>query len=525
MEFRASYASRMGFPDLWIERVMRCVTTVTYYVAMNGEVGNAFIPSRGLRQGDPISLYLFLIYGEGLSTLFRKATSRGSYFGDASVDEAKVIKDCLEVYATCSGQKVNFDKSEIFFSSNVDQIKREEEVLIRAVLQAIPLYAMNCFLLSSSKELSVPKEEGGMGFRDLAKFNIVLLAKQGWRLMENPSSLLTHLLRAKYYSGSNFMVASLRANPSFVWKSIWCAKGLLGSSLKWRIGSGTSVSIWQDYWLPGNAQRLISTDRVAEEADQIVSLPIPTTDQSNKVVWFSDNSSIYSVKSGYKMLLNAPNVNLNEQKLLNCVNLQLMLFGIACLLHTDLGHVRYPVAKIVANNGRLPLLFGHFGSLEINLYMRERCKVRRRLLPSLGVSKIEYQSSAMNLKHPQPRALVRWMPPPQMWVKVNIDAGLSVAKNEQFQILRTYLVRAVVTAEALAVIHGLQFALNLGFTKNLVRKFNFCRFQFIAREGNRAAHSMAVEGMQTEGDSFWVEDAPLKALKVADSDCRSSQPP
>lgn len=181
-----------------------------------------------------------------------------------------------------------------------------------------------------------------MGFRDLAEFNIALLAKQGWRLIENPCSLLARLLKAKYYRGLDFMEASLGANPSFVWKSIWCAKGLLGSGLKWRIGSGTSVSIWKDHWLPEKAQRSIYADRVAGldwvaeltlkepncwnrdliystfsvgEADQIMSIAIPTTDQSDKVVWFSENPGIYSVKSGYKMLLDNSNVSINEQKM------------------------------------------------------------------------------------------------------------------------------------------------------------------------------------------------------------------
>lgn len=52
-----------------------------------------------------------------------------------------------------------------------------------------------------------------------------------------------------------------------------------------------------------------------EEADQIMSLPILTTDQSDKVVWFRENSGIYSVKSGYKMLLENSIVSINEQKM------------------------------------------------------------------------------------------------------------------------------------------------------------------------------------------------------------------
>ncbi|MBA0755628.1 hypothetical protein Gogos_020242, partial [Gossypium gossypioides] len=104
---------------------------------------------------------------------------------------------------------------------------------------------------------------------------------------------------------------------------------------------------------------------------------------------------------------------------------------------------------------------------------------------------------------------------------------------------------------------GLQFALDLGFTnvilesdsklviqniqqtsedysesrpftwdaKNLARSFSSCRFQFVTREGNGAAHAMVVEGLRTDEDSFWVEDTPLKVLEMADSDRRFSRPP
>ncbi|MBA0818945.1 hypothetical protein Gohar_021537, partial [Gossypium harknessii] len=63
---------------------------------------------------------------------------------------------------------------------------------------------------------------------------------------------------------------------------------------------------------------------------------------------------------------------------------------------------------------------------------------------------LEYRSSAE--KHPQPRSMVRWLPPPQGWVKINVDARLH------------NLVHSVVIAEALVVLHELQFALDLGFT-------------------------------------------------------------
>ncbi|KAK5794751.1 hypothetical protein PVK06_035993 [Gossypium arboreum] len=303
--FVQAICQKMGFSDMWVENVMRCVSSVSYSVVMNGEVGNMVFSSRGLRQGDVISPYLFLICSKGLSTLLQMAATR--VFG------ATVIMDTLENR-----------REEVCRILGVGWSNNPEKYLGLPAIVPIPLYTMNCFLLPSTvckelevilarfwwqkktgrrglhwcawKELSVPKEEGGMGFCDLSKFNIALLAKQGWRIMKNPSSLI-------------------------------------------RIGARSSVPIWKDYWLPGNDQRLITIEKVAgmewvsdlilqnpnrwnrdiiysiftkEEVDQIVSIPIPTTNQSDKVVWFKENSGIYSVKSGYKLLLDPPSVNVNE---------------------------------------------------------------------------------------------------------------------------------------------------------------------------------------------------------------------
>ncbi|KAK5774957.1 hypothetical protein PVK06_042821 [Gossypium arboreum] len=72
---------RMGFTEEWVSLVLRCISTVSYVVTINGSRGNVFKPTRGLRQGDPLNHFLFLICSEGLSSLIRLTTKEGSIKG------------------------------------------------------------------------------------------------------------------------------------------------------------------------------------------------------------------------------------------------------------------------------------------------------------------------------------------------------------------------------------------------------------------------------------------------------------
>jgi hypothetical protein len=68
---------RLRFAQKWVDLVMNCVTSVKYRIRVNGELSVELIPEHGLRQGDPISPYLFLLCAEGFSALLSKAEFDG----------------------------------------------------------------------------------------------------------------------------------------------------------------------------------------------------------------------------------------------------------------------------------------------------------------------------------------------------------------------------------------------------------------------------------------------------------------
>lgn len=142
----------------------------------------------------------------------------------------------------------------------------EREAFIKVVAQATPTYTMSCFKLpdflckdlgavisqfwwGQKKEerkipwvawdkLCTPKTDGGMDFRDLRAFNLVILAKQGWRLLKNHNTLFYQVFKAKYFDNSTFLKAQLGKRPSFVWWSFMAAKLVISEGVRWSIGNG-----------------------------------------------------------------------------------------------------------------------------------------------------------------------------------------------------------------------------------------------------------------------------------------------
>uniref|UniRef100_A0A803PLI3 Reverse transcriptase domain-containing protein n=1 Tax=Cannabis sativa TaxID=3483 RepID=A0A803PLI3_CANSA len=241
---------QMGLSREFVSLIMACVSTVKYKITHGGHNLGPIIPSRGIRQGDPLSPYLFLICAEGFSSSVQRyvqnrwlsgcRVARGApiishmLFADdsyvyckANGTEAANVLHLLSVYERASGQKVNFDKSSVFFSNNTRDDVREyicnflgvsaasenstylglpctmgrskkailgflkekmrkkiqrwetrflskagKEVLVKSVAQSLPSFAMTVFLLT--KEICTQLE--GM------------MAKFWWKSQSNSSS-------------------------------------------------------------------------------------------------------------------------------------------------------------------------------------------------------------------------------------------------------------------------------------------------------------------------------------------------
>jgi len=115
--------------------------------------------------------------------------------------------------------------------------------------------------------LTLSKREGGMGFRDLRAFNLLMLAKQGWRLLHDNNSLVFQCLKARYFPRTHLFDAKESPNCSFVWKSIVATFPILKSGCCWRVGNGHSIWNLGNKWIPNcltNAPLHLVMDEVPE---------------------------------------------------------------------------------------------------------------------------------------------------------------------------------------------------------------------------------------------------------------------
>ncbi|KAG7974599.1 hypothetical protein I3843_06G055600 [Carya illinoinensis] len=121
--------------------------------------------------------------------------------------------------------------------------------------------------------MGASKTKGGLGFRNVESFNLVLLAKQGWRMLENPNSIAFHVYRDKYCKQQHLLEAKLGVTPSLIWRSVWERLNLLKEGLRWRVGNGEKIRIWGDRWIPSLTTFSVqSVYKEGEEGERVSGL-------------------------------------------------------------------------------------------------------------------------------------------------------------------------------------------------------------------------------------------------------------
>lgn len=433
---------KLGFAHQWVRWIMSCITSVRYAVKFNGTLLDTFAPSRGLRQGDPLSPFLFLFVADGLSLLLEEKVNQGILspvhvcrrgpgishllFADDTLlffkavnEQALAVREVLADYASSTGQLINLAKCSIMFG-DVSSAERKQsikqilqissdgfedkylgfptpegrmhkgkfqclqerickrimqwgenylssggkEILIKAVLQAIPVYVMGMFKLPESvceeltkltrnfwwgsekgkrkthwkswDSLTKPKQCGGMGFRNYKLFNQALLARQAWRLIDRPHSLCARVLKAKYYPNGSLIDTSFSGNASPGWRAIEYGLELLKQGIIWRIGNGCSVRIWRDPWLPRDLSRrpitlkgncrlkwvsdlidqngkwkenLISQVFSPLDVETIRNIRVSARGEEDFVAWHPDKLGRFSVRSAYNLAVRLANTD------------------------------------------------------------------------------------------------------------------------------------------------------------------------------------------------------------------------
>ena len=181
------------------------------------------------------------------------------------------------------------------------------------------------------EHLCKSKDFGGIGFKQLHTFNIVMLGKQVWKLITKPESFVAKLLKARYSPRTSVNKAKLGYNPSFVWRSILATKDVVVCGNRIQIGSGQNVLIGQDPWLPDINSGFISShlnvkltvakmsslmvpnqrswdlDVIADifnsrDKELILQIPLSYCRESDVWYWLHDPCGVYSVRSCYKYL-------------------------------------------------------------------------------------------------------------------------------------------------------------------------------------------------------------------------------
>ncbi|GJY03288.1 RNA-directed DNA polymerase, eukaryota, reverse transcriptase zinc-binding domain protein [Tanacetum coccineum] len=293
-DFLDAVMGKIGFGIKWRSWISGCLRNARSSVLVNGSPTKEFELFKGLRQGDPLSPFLFILAMEGLHSLTCKAEELGLFKGATSGRDNTSISHLINVLGVgvsdeeishmahiigCGVSRLLFKYlGKARFLSVGGRLS-----LIKAVLGNLPTYFMSIYLMPVSirsklesmrskffrgadqndnkmswvkwERCFASKKKGGLGIGSIYGLNIGLLFKWIWRFLTRPSELWAHVIRSIYGHHGGIFLANNSRHKQTTWGYILSSVSRLKdngidllSLCSRKLGNGKSTCFWEDTW-------------------------------------------------------------------------------------------------------------------------------------------------------------------------------------------------------------------------------------------------------------------------------------
>ncbi|GKB28741.1 RNA-directed DNA polymerase, eukaryota, reverse transcriptase zinc-binding domain protein [Tanacetum coccineum] len=253
----------VGFHEVMVGWIMTCITSTSFSLCVNGEVCGYFKGGRGLRQGDPISLYIFTLVMEVLNMIMiKEIRESGKFKYHSGCKELKLTHMCFadDLLILCNGDKEslgvvkkalhefssvsellpNLNKSTIFFESINEGLKRELLQILPFKLGSLPM-----------KYLGVPLIAKKLGVKDLMNDLDKLFKRFLWNSGDSAKGkarVVWNLVNTDKLKGKSFWEVEPDVSDSWGWKSMLELRNKMKPFVTYKIGNGNKISLWHDKW-------------------------------------------------------------------------------------------------------------------------------------------------------------------------------------------------------------------------------------------------------------------------------------
>ncbi|XP_022026078.1 uncharacterized protein LOC110926659 [Helianthus annuus] len=249
-EFLQNCLFHFGFPKKMIDWIMTCVTTASFSIAVNGDHKGFFKGKRGLRQGDPLSPYLFTLVMEVLTLMItRRVKDDEAFKYHWRCKEVDLTHLCFadDLFLFCHGDTNSVYWASVFIIPL--SVSKEIEKLFRGFLWCHGEMKRGKAKVKW-KEVCTPMLHGGLGLKLLRTWNQALISKHTWNIISRKDSLWVKWILAYRLKHGNFWEFESKVEMCWGWRKILEFRSSLRDHIIHKIGNGQTTSAWFDNWHP-----------------------------------------------------------------------------------------------------------------------------------------------------------------------------------------------------------------------------------------------------------------------------------